>query len=188
MNPFPLGVSKNNNKRFNFWHILGVFYLALWANASASTESAVRTHGIALYGEPKYAKDFSHFDFINPNAPKGGHITLSGHGTFDNLNPYILKGTSPANTPGFMEYGIHELNETLLAGTGNYAPSGDEPSTAYGLIAKTLEYPSDYSQVTFYLNPKAHFHDGSAITSTDVDLKALALRTHRGSWNMAFMN
>ena len=76
-----------------------------------------------------------------------------------------------------MEYGIHELNETLLAGTGNYAPSGDEPSTAYGLIAKTLEYPSDYSQVTFYLNPKAHFHDGSAITSTDVAFSFEILKT-----------
>ena len=169
MIPFPLSDSKNNNKRFNFRQILALFSLYLAATCSLALAQTTKTHGIALYGEPKYSHTFTHFQHTDPLAPKGGHITLSGHGTFDNLNPYILKGTSPINTPGFYVYGIHELNETLLAGTGRYSPSHDEPSTAYGLIAKTLEYPDDFSYVVFHLNPNAYFHDRSSITAEDVE-------------------
>ncbi|GLQ32246.1 ABC transporter substrate-binding protein [Litoribrevibacter albus] len=89
-------------------------------------------------------------------------------GTFDSLNPYTLKGNSPYNTPGTFKYGVGELNETLLTGTQYPGISGDEPQTAYGLIAQWIEYPKDLSWVRFHLRPEARFHDGSPITADDV--------------------
>ncbi|MDX1451597.1 MAG: extracellular solute-binding protein [Oleiphilaceae bacterium] len=125
-------------------------------------------HGFALHGDLKYPPDFTHLDFVNPDAPKGGTLRLMGFGTFDTLNPYTLKGTSPFNTPGQFMYGFGELNETLLAGTGSYLPSGDEPQSAYGLLAESLRYPSDISWVVFTLREDIHFHDGHKIDAEDV--------------------
>ncbi|WP_211210689.1 extracellular solute-binding protein [Hahella ganghwensis] len=116
----------------------------------------------------KYSSDFQHFQYVNPEAPKGGAIRLLGFGTFDTLNPYTLKGTSPYNTPGFYLYGINELNETLLAGSGSRSPSGDEIQTAYGLIAESVSYPEDLSWAVFQLREKARFHDGHPIEASDV--------------------
>ena len=127
-----------------------------------------RSHGIALYGDLKYPVNFTHFDYVNPDAPKGGDVRLMSTGSFDTLNPYTLKGISPANTPGFFHFGISEQNETLLVGSGEYARSGDEPQSAYGLIAEFVEYPEDRSWVIFHINPKARFHNGEPITSDDV--------------------
>lgn len=128
----------------------------------------VKSHGFALYGTLKYDQNFTHFDYVNPDAPKGGLLKLVGMGTFDSLNPYLLKGTSPWNTPGLGVYGFGEWHDTLLAGTDEMRPSGDEPQSAYGLIAQSLEYPRDYRWVIFNLNPNARFHDGHRITSEDV--------------------
>lgn len=133
-----------------------------------SSAEVSRPHGIALYGDLKYPANFSHFDYVNPDAPKGGDIRLMSTGSFDTLNPYTLKGISPANTPGIYHFGISELNETLLVGSGEYAKSGDEPQSAYGLIAESIEYPEDRSWVIFNINPKARFHNGEAITADDV--------------------
>ena len=134
---------------------------------SASAE-ITRSHGIALYGDLKYPASFSYFDYVNPDAPKGGNIRLMSTGSFDTLNPYTLKGISPANTPGIYHFGVSELNETLLVGSGEYAKSGDEPQSAYGLIAESVEYPEDRSWVIFNINPKARFHNGDPITADDV--------------------
>ena len=123
-------------------------------------------HALALYDEPKYQKGFTHFDYVNPNAPKGGKITLPALGSFDTLNPYVLKGISPSSFIGL--YGISELSEPLMVGTGFYLESGDEPQTAYCLICEWLEFPPDYSWVIFQLNPKAQFHNGTPITAEDV--------------------
>ena len=133
-----------------------------------SSAEVSRPHGIALYGDLKYPANFSHFDYVNPDAPKGGDIRLMSTGSFDTLNPYTLKGISPANTPGIYHFGISELNETLLVGSGEYAKSGDEPQSAYGLIAESVEYAEDRSWVIFNINPKARFHNGEAITADDV--------------------
>ncbi|MFZ5723029.1 MAG: extracellular solute-binding protein [Pseudomonadota bacterium] len=137
------------------------------AQAAPATKT-VTAHGYAVFGDLKYPAGFTHFDWVNPAAPKGGSVRLMADGTFDTLNPYTLKGTSPFNTPGFFKYGISELNETLLVGTGDYAPSGDEPASAYGLLAESIEYPADLSWVLFRLRSEARFHDGKPVTAADV--------------------
>ncbi|WP_442909129.1 extracellular solute-binding protein [Halopseudomonas sp.] len=127
-----------------------------------------RQHGYSLYGQPQYAEDFEHLDYVNPQAPKGGTLRVMGSGTFDTVNPYTLKGTSPVNTGNFPHYGITELNEPLMVGTGLYDPSGDEPYSAYGLIAESIEFADNRSWVVFNLHPQARFHDGHPITAEDV--------------------
>ena len=107
-------------------------------------------------------------DRTNPDAPKGGTLRLMASGSFDTLNPYTLKGTSPIGTGDFLQYGVNELNEPLMVGTGLYDPSGDEPASSYGLIAKSVEYAENRSWVVFNLRPEARFHDGRPITASDV--------------------
>nr|MBF0682963.1 ABC transporter substrate-binding protein [Pseudomonas sp.] len=126
------------------------------------------SHGYAQFGILKYPQNFTHFDWVNPDAPKGGVVRIMASGTFDTLNPYTFKGTSPSATPGFYQYGISELNEPLMVGTGVYDPSGDEPSSAYGLIAESVEYSDSRSWVVFNLRQSARFHDGRPITAYDV--------------------
>ncbi len=125
-------------------------------------------HGYAQFGTLKYPATFSHFDWVNPEAPKGGTLRVMAAGTFDTLNPYTLKGTSPASTPNFLQYGASELNAPLMVGTGAYDPAGDEPASSYGLIAASVEYSEDRSWVVFNLRPEARFHDGKPITAYDV--------------------
>ncbi|WP_447796920.1 extracellular solute-binding protein [Pseudomonas moraviensis] len=139
--------------------------LALSSTASATiTES----HGYAQFGTLKYPARFTHFDWVNPQAPKGGTLRVMAFGTFDTVNPYTFKGTSPVTTANFLQYGINELNEPLMVGTGQYSPSGDEPASGYGLIAQSVEYSEDRSWVVFNLRPGARFHDGAPITAYDV--------------------
>ncbi len=139
--------------------------LALCVPAFASISES---HGYAQFGTLKYPASFTHFDWVNPDAPKGGTIRVMAFGTFDTLNPYTFKGSSPSSTPNFAQYGIGELNEPLMAGTGQYDPSGDEPASSYGLIAKSVEYSEDRSWVVFNLRPEARFNDGKPITAFDV--------------------
>jgi len=114
-------------------------------------------HGLALYGEPKYGADFTHFDYVNPNAPKGGSFSKTNEAylTFDTFNPYTVKGAS-----------AHGL-ELLLFDT-LMTPSQDEPASVYGLIAETAEVAPDNSWVQFVIRPGAKFTDGSPITADDV--------------------
>ncbi len=109
-------------------------------------------HGIAIHGQPKYDADFSHFDYVNPDAPKGDSIRLAASGTFDSFHPYIAKGNP----------GPSSDIETLLTS------SADEPFTSYMLIAESLEVPEDRSWVIFNLRPEARWHDGEPITVDDV--------------------
>ena len=132
-----------------------------WATLSES-------HGYAQFGALKYPASFTHFDWVNPEAPKGGTLRIMAAGSFDTLNPYTLKGTSPVATANFLQYGVTELNEPLMVGTGQYDPSGDEPASSYGLIASSVEYSEDRSWVVFNLRPEARFHDGKPITAYDV--------------------
>lgn len=126
------------------------------------------SHGYAQFGTLKYSAKFTHFDWVNPQAPKGGTLRAMAFGTFDTLNPYTFKGSSPVTTPNFLQYGVNELNETLMVGTGQRDPSGDEPTSSYGLIARSVEYSEDRSWVVFNLRPEARFHDGRPITAADV--------------------
>jgi microcin C transport system substrate-binding protein len=124
---------------------------------------AETTHGLSIHGDLKYPPGFPHFAYVNPAAPKGGDVRLAATGTFDNLNPFILKGV-PAQ-------GMGGTFETLLV------PSSDEPSSEYGLVAETVETPPDRSWVAFTLRAAARFHDGSPITVDDVIWTFETLRT-----------
>ncbi|HHJ36046.1 MAG TPA: ABC transporter substrate-binding protein [Gammaproteobacteria bacterium] len=105
--------------------------------------------------EPKYAPDYQHFDYVNPDAPRGGNLTLMGLGTFDSLNPYLLKGIS-ASGLGLLVF------ESLLE------KSMDEPFSEYGLIADDFYLADDALSVTFHINPLARFSNGDSITADDV--------------------
>lgn len=134
---------------FAFFLLLGTSALA-----PAVAETPIARHAIAMHGEPKYGPDFQHVDYANPTAPKGGGIKLAAAGTFDSLNPFIIKGV-PAP-------GVGMIYQTLMES------SQDEAFTEYGLIAKSIEIPEDRSFVIFNLRPEAKWHDGKPITAADV--------------------
>ena len=140
------------------------------------------SHGISRFDDLKYPKDFTHFDYTNPNAPKGGHLRVFIHGFFDSVNPYAISGTTlnGANLFQYMRLGFSEINEPLMVGIGAYAPSGDEPMSAYGLIAKNVEYPENHEWLIFNLRPEARFHDNQQITAEDVifSFEALTKKGH----------
>lgn len=121
--------------------------------------------GIAMHGEPREAKGFQHFPYANPDAPKGGSVVFGIQGSFDSLNPLIVKG-APAE--GVRDY----IYESLLA------RAYDEPFSLYGLIAERVEAPPDRSFVEFTLNPAAKFSDGTPITVDDVIFSHALLRDH----------
>jgi microcin C transport system substrate-binding protein len=149
--------------------IIGMVALFASARVYASNGAAQPTSraAIAMHGEPKYATDFKHFDYVNPDAPQGGTLKLGVAGTFDSLNPFIVRG-NPPQTPAFDIKGA--VYETLMA------RSWDEPFTLYGLIAETVEVPDDRSSITFNLNPKAHWQDGKPVTADDVLFSFTTLR------------
>ena len=152
-------------------------FLALAASCLTSVNPAAAdagAHALSMHGTPKYAAGFTHFDYADPNAPKGGRVVLGQTGSFDTLNPLIIRGEPVA--------GIREwVYETLMA------RGLDEPFTMYGLIAKTIEVPEDRASVTFHLDPAARFSDGAAVTADDVifsmeTLRARGRPNHRNSY------
>jgi len=120
----------------------------------AALPARAATPGIAMQGAPKYAPDFAHLDYVNPNAPKGGMLKDSVIGAFDSLNAYSFKGKPAA--------GLTYLYDTLMARVW------DEPFSLYGLVAEKAEMPEDRSSITFTLRKEARFHDGSPMTVDDV--------------------
>ena len=133
------------------------------APAARAAEHVYASHGVAMHGDLKYGPDFTHFDYSNPDAPKGGEVRLHAIGSFDNLNPFILKGQSAA--------GLGQVFETLMTG------SEDEAFSEYGLIAEQIEMPEDRSWVAFTLRPEARWHDGTPITVDDVVFSLDTLKT-----------
>ena len=141
-------------KRFCFW-CLAVLLM------SRVALGGVPSSALSLYGTPKYDVHFTHFDYVNPDAPKGGRLSLPTFGTFDTFNPFILNGqTAP---------GSELLFSTLMT------PSLDEPFSMYALVAEKVKVEPD--RVTFYLNPKARFHDGTRIVAEDVAFSFDTLKT-----------
>jgi microcin C transport system substrate-binding protein len=140
-------------------YIISLFYTCFIPLTTATVFPSFPSHGIDLYNQLKYGADFKNFDYVNPNAPKGGQITLAQIGTFDSLNPFVIKGTPAAG----MSY-IHPsyLHATLLA------HSFDEPNASYGYIAEKIELAPDRSWIVFTLRKNATFHNGQAITPNDV--------------------
>jgi microcin C transport system substrate-binding protein len=112
------------------------------------------SHAIAMHGTPKYGPDFTHFDYVNPDAPKGGSIVNEATGTYDSFNPFILKGVSVA--------GIGLLYESLMSS------ASDEAFTKYVSLAESVVLPEDRSWVAFNIHPKARWHDGESVKPEDV--------------------
>ncbi|MGO4573136.1 extracellular solute-binding protein [Microvirga sp. 2TAF3] len=131
-------------------------FLACLAFTPVTAQEAPWRHGSALLGEPKYPAGFKHFDYVNPNAPKGGLVRFGAQGTFDSFNIVV------AGVKGAPEQGLGLIYETLVT------PSLDEPSASYGLLAEAFSYPEDYSSVTFRLRPEARWNDGKPVTVEDV--------------------
>ncbi len=138
----------------------------------AHAEDRQFKHALTLFDDIRYGPDFMHFDYVNPQAPKGGRVRFGIVGSFDNLNPYTFKGeTAPAAT-----------NEALLTS------SLDEPSTEYGLVAAAVWHPEDRSQVIYRLRPEARFHDGKPMTPEDVIWSMEALREAHPFYNSYYKN
>jgi peptide/nickel transport system substrate-binding protein len=136
---------------------------SLWI-ADASEPVLEHQHAIAMHGGPKYPPGFSHFDYANPNAPKGGTLTLAARGSFDSINPLIVRGNSAA---GMREYVLESL----------MARSYEEPFTLYGLLAETIATTQDRRIVEFRLRPEARFSTGDPVTADDVLFTWDLLRT-----------
>ena len=132
-------------------------------HATAEDGATGPVHALAMHGTPRYPANFTHLDYVDPSAPKGGTLRLARIGSFDSLNPYIVKGTTPP--------GRHHVFESLLK------RSDDEPFTLYGLIAETMEIALDRSWISFRLRPQARFHDGTRIITDDVAFSYKILRS-----------
>jgi microcin C transport system substrate-binding protein len=143
-------------------HALSACLLALWPLAAVAQGQPTTgpTYAFATHGDVKYPANFTHFDYVNPDAPKGGEVILDSTGaveaggTFDSFNPFILSGVPAA--PAGMTF------DTLMA------QSLDEPATSYCLVCQTVEVAPDRSWVEFALRPEARFQDGSPITADDL--------------------
>jgi microcin C transport system substrate-binding protein len=135
-------------KVFNIFSCLTLLTFGVCAKATPE-------HGIAMHGQLKYQNNFTHFKDVNPDAPKGGELRVAVVGTYDSLNPYVIKGTYPA---GFQDI----MMESLLK------RSPDEPFSLYARVADSVEVAPDRSWVTFTINPNAKWQDGKPITANDV--------------------
>lgn len=121
---------------------------------TAQAQTIKESYAFAVIGEPKYAINFSHYDYANPAAPKGGAVTLSALGAFDNFNRFALRGNAAERTDS--------LYDSL------FTTSDDEPGSYYPLIADMARYADDFSWAEVTINPHARFHDGSKVTAEDV--------------------
>jgi microcin C transport system substrate-binding protein len=145
-------------------------WLMIGGPPASASDNLPKHHALSLIGTPRYATHFKHFDWVNPNAPKGGRVRQWALGTFDSLNPFPAKG-NPAN-------------EILIIYDSLMSPSPDEASTGYGLIAEWVAYPEDFSSATFGLRTNARFHDGKPVTTDDVIFSLDAIK--KASPNYAF--
>ncbi len=148
-------IDSPHNWKFSGQALAGLVLLILWGSlpglARAQSE-VIRSHAIAMHGEPKYDAGFASFEYVNPDAPKGGRMRQGARGTFDSFNPWIDKG-SPVS-PGSIE--------TLMV------QSQDEAFTKYCLLCEEIEYPLDRSWITFHLRQEARWHDGKPVTPEDI--------------------
>ncbi len=150
-----------------------LFFLFSAAVPFIDTVTAQPAHGIAMHGEPALPPDFAHFPYVNPDAPKGGSITYGVLGTFDSVNPFILKSMR-TNARGSWDHQFGRLVfESLLF------RSRDEPFTMYGLLAEKVEWPDDRSWIEFTLDPDAKWSDGMPVTVEDVQF-TYELLTEKG--------
>lgn len=137
--------------------ILAALLFTLGLGAGHAQEERAWRHATALTGDPKYPEGFAHFDYVNPDAPKGGQVRLASQGGFDSFNPAL-------GTIGTPAAGLGYLSDSLMIS------SFDELniSAMYGLLAESMSYPPDFSSVSFRLRPEARWHDGEPVTPEDV--------------------
>ena len=152
----------------------GAAGLPLSIQNSVQAQEVEWRHGLSLFGDLKYPASFNHFDYVNPDAPKGGRARLFSVGSFDSLNPYTFKG----NATGL----IGQTMDSLMTS------SFDEASSEYGLIAEAVRMPDDFSSVTFKLRPEARFHDGSPVTPEDVIWSMSELKKSHPAYNFYYKN
>ena len=150
-----------NKSSFLFFSLLKKFfqcsiiiYFLILGSLAYGDNHIIKSHGISTFGELKYNSEFQHLDYVNPNAPKGGEVSIWAFGSFDSMHPYTTKGRSGSLSSIFFE--------SLLTGTS------DEIGSAYGLVAKSMEYPKDRSWVIFNMRPEAKFSDNTPLTAEDV--------------------
>jgi microcin C transport system substrate-binding protein len=144
----------------------GLLAIALALLPIAPQARADFRHGLSAFGDLKYPADFKHFDYVNPDAPKGGRLSTigtEGRTTFDSFNNFLLKGDAAQ--------GLDYLFDTLMT------RADDEPDAVYGLVASAAEVAPDGKSVTFKLRPEAKFADGSALTADDVVFSFDTLKT-----------
>ncbi len=143
--------------------LLGLSIATLAAHRALSEEDKIiRSHGYSFFGELSYPPDYEHFDYVNPDAPKGGEISIALSGTFDSMNPYFRQGRAAALSTVMYESLLGEI----LAGAG--ALPADKDGEYYGLLAHTIEYPETKDWVIFHMRPEARFSDGTPVTAHDV--------------------
>ncbi|MFU1478910.1 extracellular solute-binding protein [Roseovarius sp. C7] len=130
--------------------------------AAADPEKIIKTHGYSFFGNLSYPEDYPHFDYVNPDAPKGGEISIAISGSFDSMNPYARLGRAGALSTVMYE----SLLGQVLAGSGTLPADHDDEM--YGLLAESLEYPETKDWVIFHMRPEARFSDGTPLTAHDV--------------------
>ena len=126
-----------------------------WLSAARADDKSWR-HGVSLFDDVKYPAGFAHFEYVNPDSPKGGTAQQIALGTFDNFNSAV------AGVKGSLAAGVDLIYETLLVS------SLDEVSSGYGLLAEAVSFPPDFSLATFRLREQAKWHDGTPVTPDDV--------------------
>ncbi len=153
--------SRNTSSQV-LWTTLLVFGAALiGVAAQAQDEKMIRSHGYSFYGDLKYPADYAHFDYVNPDAPKGGEISISTLGTFDSMNPYSRKGRGGALSS--------IMYESLLGdGTGGESAPADVYGESYCLLCESLEYPESKDWVIFHMRKDAKFSTGDPVTADDI--------------------
>lgn len=151
---------------FLIWWGLGVLgllltFLAATTVRAAEHETIISSHGYSFYGDLTYPEDYTHFNYVNPDAPKGGEISIAFVGSLDSMNPYARQGRAHA-------FSVFMYESLLGEAPGGGAAPADVYSEYYGLLAERLEYPEDKSWVVFHMRPEARFSDGTPVTAHDV--------------------
>jgi microcin C transport system substrate-binding protein len=164
------------NMRFRVSRLAALALLAAASGTLAEAGASERRHGLSSFGDLKYPADFKHFDYVNPQAPKGGRMATmptSSVNTFNHFNAFILRG-DPAEGAGVFPF------DTLMV------RAQDEPDAVYSLVAESAEVADDKKSVTFYLRPEARFRDGTPVTADDVvfTLETLKKKGHP-RWQLA---
>ncbi|RKT28025.1 microcin C transport system substrate-binding protein [Roseovarius halotolerans] len=146
--------------------LMGLMIAALCAQSALAQDQdkdqVIRSHGYSYYGDLTYPADYEHFDYVNPDAPKGGEISLYAPGTFDSMNPYSRKGRA-----GRLSWMVYESLLGEMPASGGPAPA-DVYGEMYGLLAESLEYDEGKTWVIFNMRPEARFADGTPVTAHDV--------------------